>query len=182
MTSSCTSTSADAAAGRQGAASAPVGAAPGAGYPQCPGAVVVVVELALTLRGGGNAREHWAARRRRVARERAAVAAALHGRVAPLMPCTVTLARVGWNLLDGDNLQGVFKSVRDQVADWLRVNDRDPLVTWGYEQATTRARRLVRNGMGHGRWEADSRVRITIEHRRGMVAPPVQRRRRRAKP
>lgn len=32
--------------------------------------------------------------------------------------------------LDTDNLQGSAKHVRDAVARWLGVNDRDPRVTW----------------------------------------------------
>jgi hypothetical protein len=47
----------------------------------------------------------------------------------------VTLTRVApSNGLDGDNLQGSLKACRDGVADWLKVDDRDPRVTWLYEQ------------------------------------------------
>jgi hypothetical protein len=51
------------------------------------------------------------------------------------LPLVVTLTRVApSNGLDGDNLQGSLKACRDGVADWLGVDDRDPRVTWLYEQ------------------------------------------------
>ena len=41
-------------------------------------------------------------------------------------PCTVTLTRVAPSSgLDDDNLAGALKGVRDEVAKWLRVDDRD---------------------------------------------------------
>lgn len=53
----------------------------------------------------------------------------------PALPCTVLLTRVApGNGLDDDNLSGSLKAIRDQVAHWLRVDDRDPLVKWTYAQ------------------------------------------------
>lgn len=79
-------------------------------------------------------REHWRARARRVKSERRATALFLHDS-RPALPCTVLLTRVGpSNGLDDDNLRGSLKAVRDQVAQWLGVDDRSPLVVWAYEQ------------------------------------------------
>lgn len=75
---------------------------------------------------GLNAREHWAVRAKRVRRERAAVALVLLGHARPALPCSVLLTRVGVRAsLDDDNLVGALKSVRDEVARWLGVDDRD---------------------------------------------------------
>lgn len=83
-----------------------------------------------------NAREHWRARTRRVKAERNATYWVLAPTRKPDMPCTVRLTRVGpTNGLDeGDNLNSAFKAVRDQIAEWLGVNDRDPRVRWEYMQ------------------------------------------------
>lgn len=84
---------------------------------------------------GLNVREHWRARSRRVKAEREATAWALTGKTRPALPCAVLLVRVGpSNGLDDDNLRGASKGVRDEIAKWLGVDDRSPLVTWGYGQ------------------------------------------------
>jgi hypothetical protein len=133
--------------------------------PAAPLAVEVPLRLAsVNVR---RAWEHWAARARRVRRERAAVRAALGGHVPPGLPVVVRLTRIGWNALDDDNLRPAFKSTRDELASWLGVDDRSPLVRWEYAQETTRQRRFDRDGMGHGRWETACAVRIVIEHVRG---------------
>lgn len=77
-----------------------------------------------------NMREHWGAKARRAKAHRRATLAV------PTMPvpCTVTLVRLGKRRLDGDNLQGALKAVRDGVADRLGVDDADPRVRWEYGQ------------------------------------------------
>jgi hypothetical protein len=53
----------------------------------------------------------------------------------PALPCVVLLTRVAPSAgLDDDNLSGSLKAIRDQVAHWLRVDDRDPRVSWTYAQ------------------------------------------------
>lgn len=52
----------------------------------------------------------------------------------PSLPLIITITRVGPRELDGDNLQGACKHVRDGIADWLGVNDRDKRIQWKYEQ------------------------------------------------
>lgn len=83
-----------------------------------------------------NAREHWRARTRRVKSERTATYWILAPLPKPDIPVTVLLTRVGpTNGLDeDDNLNGSMKAVRDQIADWLGINDRDPRVKWKYAQ------------------------------------------------
>lgn len=82
-----------------------------------------------------NAREHWRARAARAKVHRATAytlmrAAALGHEV----PCAVTMTRIAPRALDGDNLQASAKACRDGIADWLKVNDNDPRVTWQYAQ------------------------------------------------
>lgn len=96
-----------------------------------------VILIPLRTVPGQNAREHWQQRSRRVKKERAAVAWVLKGATRPPLPCSVLLTRVGpSNGLDDDNLAGSLKSVRDEVARWLGVDDRDRLtVRYRYAQA-----------------------------------------------
>ena len=54
---------------------------------------------------------------------------------APVPPLKITITRIGPRELDGDNLQGACKHVRDGVADWLGINDRSKLLKWEYAQA-----------------------------------------------
>ena len=92
------------------------------------------VSIPIRTGTGLNEREHWRARARRVKSERQATALFLRGN-RPALPCTVLLTRVGpSNGLDDDNLRGSLKAVRDQVAQWLGVDDRSPLVAWTYAQ------------------------------------------------
>ena len=92
-----------------------------------------------------NAREHWRAKARRVAKERSDThMAALHQLGAAwtlrvCLPCTVTMTRVGRKRFDSDNLVGSLKAVRDQIADDLKTGDGpDGPVTWRYAQRVGR--------------------------------------------
>ena len=86
---------------------------------------------------GMNNREHWQVRAKRVRKEREAVSWVLRGAKRPETPCSVLLTRVAPSAgLDDDNLAGSLKSVRDEVAQWLGVDDRDRLrVRYRYAQA-----------------------------------------------
>lgn len=88
---------------------------------------------------GLNNREHWAAAHSRVKREREAVAL-LWPRFAtvPKPPLVARLVRIKpfGKTMDGDNLQGSLKAIRDQVAKELGVDDRSPRVQWEYAQET----------------------------------------------
>lgn len=92
--------------------------------------------IPLRTSSGLNAREHFRVRAKRVAAERDAVWYFLRGKTRPQIPCSVILTRVApSNGLDDDNLAGSLKSVRDEVAKWLRVDDRDRMtVRYRYAQ------------------------------------------------
>jgi hypothetical protein len=81
-----------------------------------------------------NMRDHWrtTAARAKIHRQQA------HLMTGPLksliLPATIRLVRVSPRLLDDDNLRGALKSVRDGIADRLGIDDRDPRVTWEYDQ------------------------------------------------
>lgn len=109
------------------------------------------VLIALRTVSALNEREHWAAKAKRVKGERAETDVALRRRMgwrtqaelkrelAAGGRLVVTLGRRGRGLLDtGDNLPAALKGVRDQVAEWLGINDRDPRVRWDYEQSRWR--------------------------------------------
>lgn len=103
------------------------------------------VEFTIPLKTGTglNSREFWAARAKRVKRERDATAAVMLDRairsaiqgVGP--PFIVNLMRVKprGTLLDDDNLRGSLKAVRDAVAKQLGVDDGSALITFSYGQS-----------------------------------------------
>lgn len=108
---------------------------------------LVEVEFPLRTVSALNEREHWGAKARRVKRERRTTGLALlmvrgsptlkaraRGHLAGDGRLVVELTRLSRGELDDDNLRGALKSVRDQVAEWLGVDDRDPRVTWAYGQ------------------------------------------------
>lgn len=85
-----------------------------------------MIAIPLRTSRGLNAREHHMARARRVRKEREAVAWMLRTATMPALPCSVLLTRIApSNGVDSDNLQGSLKAVRDQVAEWLGVDDKD---------------------------------------------------------
>jgi hypothetical protein len=96
----------------------------------------VEVDIPIRTQSEANLREHWAIKARRVREHRlmafVVIKAALNGKK-PL-PCVVTLTRMSPRLLDDDNLRGALKATRDGIADWLGVDDRDPLIKWEYDQ------------------------------------------------
>ena len=91
----------------------------------------------LKLGAALNARVHWTKRAARAKKERAIVATVLrlHPFASDATPATCTLARIAPRMLDDDNLQGAFKSIRDEVATFFGVDDgpRGP-IAWRYEQ------------------------------------------------
>lgn len=79
---------------------------------------------------------HWSQRHRKIKLEREAVRLMLSQvRSRPEFPLIVTLVRESPRQFDDDNLAASFKGPRDEIADWLGLpNDRDPRVTWRYDQ------------------------------------------------
>ena len=98
------------------------------------------VTIPLRTQRGENNREHPMARHRRVRKEHIAVGWALvhaFGRQSPFTPpLLVTLTRhAPSDGLDDDNLAGALKAVRDEVADYLGVNDKhSDRVRYAYAQ------------------------------------------------
>ncbi|AVQ81673.1 hypothetical protein C4F17_12335 [Variovorax sp. PMC12] len=94
--------------------------------------VAVPVKTISTL----NAREHWSKKSARAKLHRSQAALALRVACVPRAPATavVTITRIAPRPLDGDNLQGSLKSVRDGVADWLQIDDGSARVEWRYAQ------------------------------------------------
>lgn len=116
--------------------------------------MTVTVEIPMALPSVANLREHWAAKARRVKAQRAAVMLAmkaqrvqwqLDGEPGPWWPLhggavlRVTLTRVAPRALDDDNAVSAAKGVRDAVAAYFGVDDRDPRVTWRYAQSKGKA-------------------------------------------
>jgi hypothetical protein len=84
-----------------------------------------------------NVREFHMSRARRVKKER--TAARVHAPKWVLEPLLeVKITRKGPGTLDDDNLRSSLKAIRDGLADWLRVDDRSPLVRWEYGQERAR--------------------------------------------
>lgn len=86
-----------------------------------------------------NRREHHMARYRRFAQQRMAThyafAAVTNGKRPKIGDgLRITLTRIAPRRMDGDNLQGGFKAVRDMIAVDLWVDDGDARLTWLYEQ------------------------------------------------
>ncbi len=85
-----------------------------------------------------NRRDHWSVQRRRAELQAAALRKALNDagltNHTPPLPLSITWTRSGRQQLDDDNLARAFKSLRDRLAEWLRVDDGSDLLTWTYEQ------------------------------------------------
>jgi hypothetical protein len=70
----------------------------------------------------------------RARKEKEIVGWCVKGQDPPSLPCVVLLTRIGVRKLDGDNLQGGFKHVRDRIAQWIGIDDADPRIDWQYSQ------------------------------------------------
>lgn len=94
------------------------------------------IEIPIRTAPGLNVREPWQARSSRVKKERKATAWMLVTYAKPSLPCSVLLTRVAPSAgLDDDNLPGALKGVRDEIANWLGVDDRHSLqVRYRYAQ------------------------------------------------
>lgn len=131
-------------------------------------AVTQILKLDLPIRTEStlNKREPWQALHRRKRAQLDMIALALRPLGVPRLPVVVTLTRIGPRLLDGDNLQGALKTVRDGIATWLGHDDAHPGIDWRYRQergATTMRRLFTRSGRMTR--AAEMRVRVDIERR-----------------
>ncbi len=84
-----------------------------------------------------NRREHWSVKRQRQTSQADALFLALYESGIEVkrlrMPLVVTWVHIGGKL-DGDNLSGGFKKLRDSLAEKLEIDDGDEMVEWRYEQ------------------------------------------------
>ncbi len=95
----------------------------------------------LRLRSEANSRDHYMAKARRVKHQREIVTLILQSRLGlqpPKPPLRVTITRIAPRALDSDNLVSSAKAVRDAVATWLGIDDRDPCVEYHYAQEKER--------------------------------------------
>jgi hypothetical protein len=88
-------------------------------------------------------RWHWSKTRRAVAKCRRDVATVLSQFEKPELPLVVTMIRCSPGTCDDDGAVGAMKSVRDEIAKFLGVDDADPRITWRVEQE-----RVPRNRAG----------------------------------
>lgn len=84
----------------------------------------------LRLVSEANARGSWHAGAARAAEQRRATWLALRPHRPVGVPCVVRIVRIAPSALDDDNLARAAKAVRDEVASWLGVDDRDARVSW----------------------------------------------------
>lgn len=99
----------------------------------------MIVEIpGLRLVSEANSHQHHWLRVRRASEHHDAVALHLRPRRRVAPPAVVTITRLAPSSLDSDNLQGSAKHVRDAIAKWMGVDDRDPRVTWHVAQERTR--------------------------------------------
>ncbi len=115
---------------------APVAAGPAwprvwnGGPAQPVGEPVLRFELDVLTRGESNARGFRAGVGRKKKQD-AALELALFDTAAPPGPWCIRMTRLATGSgLDDDNLVGAFKRVRDRLAEWLGVNDRQPVVAF----------------------------------------------------
>jgi hypothetical protein len=104
--------------------------------------------LSIRTRSENNMHGHWRGHAARAKSQRSATYEALKGipfSKDDLSHANVSLVRVSPRELDGDNLQGALKAIRDGITDWMSgglnesnkkggVNDRDPRIHWLYAQ------------------------------------------------
>jgi hypothetical protein len=76
-----------------------------------------------------NTRGSWHGGASRAAQQRRTVALFFRS-LRHAVPCNVRIIRIAPSRLDDDNLARAAKAVRDQLAEWLGVDDRDERVSW----------------------------------------------------
>jgi hypothetical protein len=108
----------------------------------------------------------WMGRRTRSRDQRRRTLAALEPFAPPPGPWEVTVHKIGWAMLDAhDSLRLASKSVVDQIAEWLGVDDGDTAaVTWLYSQETTRKTQIVETSRGRVSCSIN-RVRVSVRTR-----------------
>jgi len=96
--------------------------------------------IPIRIMSEANMRGGWQTRARRVQAQRHAVAWAWTTAQWPRnqRPVTVRIVRLAMRKLDGDNLIGGCKAVRDEIAALCGFDDRSEHVRWEYSQEQAR--------------------------------------------
>jgi hypothetical protein len=95
----------------------------------------MVMLLPIRTQSESNLREHFFVKAKRAKAQRSATLKLCEQHLAvPAFPCVVKLTRVAPRVLDSDNLARCFKAIRDSIAEFLGVDDRDPRVHYLYDQ------------------------------------------------
>ena len=81
-----------------------------------------------------NLRVNWRKMMRLKKDQRTATKLCMKDKPIPPGPLVVTITRIGPRRLDGDNLQGACKYVRDQIAAQVGPDDGSSFYTWVYKQ------------------------------------------------
>ena len=135
--------------------------------PWPPEGVEYAIKMANELNASGWS---WRLRSARRADQRRRTHKALAPYQPPVLPLTVEIRRLGWNMQDRTALAGSAKSVTDQIAEWLGVDDNDPRITWTFSQEIRRERETVVTRKGPAT-QCASRCRIVIRPREDR--PPL---------
>jgi hypothetical protein len=135
----------------------------GTGEEPAPMPLLLSCELEIRTVSEANQRNKWQQAKRKAA-QREAVKAWLEGRhhhherllLGGAVPLEVTMTRIAPSSrgLDDDNLASAFKAIRDEIAAWLKVDDRDPRVKFTPAQEKGAPKRYA--------------VRIEIRQRRAL--------------
>ncbi|RKH05092.1 hypothetical protein [Corallococcus carmarthensis] len=113
-----------------------------------------------------NRREHHMQRHKRAKGQRAATHLLWPGWSGPAL-LVVRLTRMSLRALDsGDNLPIAMKSIRDEVARQLRLDDASPLVRWVYAQAQGAPSVLVELSWG------DDPLAAAVRAQDALAPPP----------
>lgn len=96
----------------------------------------MTIEYPCRIESVANLRECWQKKARRAQGQKKVTSVYLmtNRKQCPPLPVVVTLTRIAPRLLDDDNNISGFKNVRDAVASFLALDDRDPRITWRYAQ------------------------------------------------
>ena len=94
------------------------------------------IYIPMRLPSLANTRMHWRAMDRLKKSQKLTVRTYLPDGSPPKLPAVVTFTRIGKRTLDDDNLASAFKTVRDEIARYMGVDDGSPLYRWRYEQRT----------------------------------------------
>lgn len=103
----------------------------------------MIVDLPIKTGRGLNDRMHAMKRHRLATKQRAEVCMLIKsawwgretlGPDAYAVNRVVTMTRKSFGTLDSDNLQGSLKATRDGIADFFKLDDNHPSITWRYAQ------------------------------------------------